>query len=79
MSASARGPALGPIKEEDSMVVLASSSDLTLRDGAVRCHAIHSLRQHLRQFLYEFLDGQPGFRGQLLQQVGAEHAMNIGG
>jgi hypothetical protein len=44
----ARGFDWGSIKEEDSMVVLASPSELSLRDGAVRRHAIHSLRQHLR-------------------------------
>jgi hypothetical protein len=31
--------------------------ELTLRDGAVRRQAIDSLRQHLRQFLGQFLDG----------------------
>ena len=42
-------------------------SSLPLGDGAVRRQAIDSLRQYLRQFIHEFLDGQPGFRGQLLQ------------
>jgi hypothetical protein len=50
---------------------------LTLRDRAVRRQAIDSLRQHLRKFLHKFLDGQPGSRGQLLQQVRAEHAMHV--
>ena len=35
---------------------------LPFRDGAVRRQAIDCLRQHLRQFLHELLDGQPGFR-----------------
>src|SRR5215212_11617051 len=50
-----------------------------LWDRSVRRQTIDRLRQHLRQFLGELLDGHTGSRGHLLQQVRAKHPMYVGG
>jgi len=46
-----------------------------VRNGPAWGHFVDRLRQHLRELFRQLLDGHPGFRRQLLQQIRSKRAV----